>query len=323
MAIKSPKHEVLVADIGGSNARFAMATIGEQSVTVGEMNSFRVSEHKSVADAANAFLQIEQSAPKIACFAVAAHVIGKIVEFTNSPWTFDTPMLRKQLNLTRLLIINDFEALAASVRHLSRSDLVEVKPGKGDKNAPVLVMGPGTGLGQALIVPDGDHERIIATQGGHVGFAPRGAEEIEVLRVLSRDFDRVSIERLLSGGGLVNLHRALCMIAGAPQASRPAGEIASAALNKECPHAVKTVEMFCAILGSAVGDAVLATGARGGVVLGGGILTKIETIFRASKFLDRVLDKGRMRAYVDVPIDLIVRDGAALVGAAARLRERA
>lgn len=312
---------VLVADIGGTNARFALATFANSGVSVGEMHAFRAEDYESIRDAADAFLEAAQAEPKLACFAVAGPITDAVVEFTNSPWVLDIEKTKRQMKLERLLAINDFEALATSVRQLNPGDFLEVKPGAGDPLAPVLVMGPGTGLGQALIVPAGAGDRIIPTEGGHVAFAPHNEDEIEVLRFVQREHKRVSIERLLSGRGLVNIHRALCSIAGTPRASLQADEITRAALTKEYPIAVKAVEMFCAILGAAAGDAVLSSGARGGVVLGGGIIPKIRDAFLNSAFVERFLDKGRMREYVSaVPINLIIRDGAALVGAAAKLK---
>jgi len=196
-----------------------------------------------------------------------------------------------------------------------------VKAGKGEPAAPTLVMGPGTGIGQALIVPTPAGDRIVATEGGHVAFAPYDDEEVEVLRFIRREHKRVSVERLLSGRGLVNIHRALCAIAGTPRVSLQADEITRAAQTKEFPIAVKAVDMFCAIFGSVAGDAALSSGARGGVVIGGGIIPRIRDIFIKSAFVERFLDKGRMRDYVtDIPVRLVVRDGAALVGAAATLK---
>lgn len=314
--------QVLVADIGGTNARFALADIHADRITLGEMHAFRAEDYETIRDAADAFLEAVQAKPGIACFAVAGPITDDIVEFTNSPWVLDIAKVKKQMSLTRLVAINDFEALAASVRHLRPADLSPVKPGVREPQSPILVMGPGTGLGQAIIVPAGRTDIVIATEGGHVAFAPQGEEEIDVLRFVMREHKRVSIERLLSGRGLVNIHRALCAIAGKPRVSLQADEITRAALTREYPIAVKAVDLFCAILGSAVGDAVLASGARGGVILGGGILPKIREIFEKSRFVERFLDKGRMRDYVEqIPIDLIVRDGAALIGAAGRLKE--
>ena len=312
---------LLVADIGGTNARFALATIAGDAVSVGAMHAFRAEDFETIRDAADAFLEAVAAKPRHACFAVAGPITDAVVEFTNSPWVLDIEKTKRQMKLDRLLAINDFEALATSVKQLAPDDFQEIKAGAGDGAAPILVIGPGTGLGQALIVPSPAGDRIIPTEGGHVAFAPYDEEEIEVLRFIQREHKRVSIERLLSGRGLVNIHRALCQLAGTPRASLQADEITRAALTKEFPIAVKAVEMFCAILGSAAGDAVLSSGARGGVVLGGGIIPKIRETFLESAFVDRFMDKGRMRDYVGaVPIKLITRDGAALVGAAAKLK---
>jgi glucokinase len=312
---------VLVADIGGTNARFALATMAGGAVSVGEMHAFRAEDYESIRDAADAFLEAVQAKPRLACFAVAGPITDAVVEFTNSPWVLDIEKTKRQMKLDRLLAINDFEALATSVRQLKPADFLDVKAGEGDASAPILVIGPGTGLGQALIAPGPAGDRVIPTEGGHVAFAPYDDEEIEVLRFIRREHKRVSIERLLSGRGLVNIHRALCAIAGTPRASLQADEITRAALTKEFPIAVKAVDMFCAVLGSAAGDAVLSTGARGGVFLGGGIIPKIREAFLKSAFVERFLDKGRMRDFVSaVPIKLITRDGAALVGAAAKLK---
>ncbi len=313
---------VLVADIGGTNARFALAAI-DGAIDVDAAHVFRAEDYESVRDAADAFLEAAQAKPKAACFAVAGPITDDVVEFTNSLWTLDIKKIKTQLGLSTFEVVNDFEALAAGARDLRPVDLLRVKEGAGDPSAPMLVMGPGTGLGQALIVPSGGKDRVVATEGGHVAFAPSTEEEIEVLRFIMREHKRVSIERLLSGRGLVNIHRALCAISGTPRASLQADEITRAAITREYPVAVRAVELFCAMLGSAAGDAVLATGARGGVLLGGGILPKIRDLFLKSAFIDRFLDKGRMRFYVeDVPVHLIIRDGAALVGAARRLKDR-
>ncbi|MDZ7628183.1 MAG: glucokinase [Parvularculaceae bacterium] len=312
---------VLVADIGGTNARFALATLAEGGVSVGAMHAFRAEDYESIRDAADAFLEAVEAKPRHACFAVAGPITDAVVEFTNSPWVLDIEKTRRQMKFDRLLAINDFEALATSVRQLAPADFLEIKPGEGDAHAPTLVIGPGTGLGQALIVPSPAGDRIIPTEGGHVAFAPYDDEEIDVLRFVRREHKRVSIERLLSGRGLVNIHRALCQMAGTPRVSLQADEITRAALTKEFPIAVKAVAMFCAILGAAAGDAVLSSGARGGVILGGGILPKIREALLTSAFRERFLDKGRMQEYVGaVPIKLITRDGAALVGAAAKLK---
>ena len=312
----------LVADIGGTNARFALASIQDKTISLHEVQNFRAEDFEAPRDAADAYIKTVGK-PRLACFAVAGPVTNPVIAFTNSHWALDIAAMQEALSLERLQIVNDFEALASGVPFLKRDDLLSVKPGAGDPNAPVLVLGPGTGLGQAMIVPGDNGGRVVSTEGGHVSFAPRTEEEIAVMQFLAQEHSRVSVERLLSGPGLVNIHRALSALEGEQPAPFSAAEITLAAMKKSHPIAVKTADMFCDVMGRVAGDAVLACGARGGVVLGGGILPRIQDIFLRSAFVERFLEKGRMRAYVEpVPVDLIIRDGAALLGAAAILMRR-
>lgn len=312
---------VLVADIGGTNARFAVADYADGLVTVHDVQNFRAEDFETVRDAASAYLQSVSLKPKRACFAAAGPVVNGEVSFTNSHWHLSETELLHALELERFVAVNDFYALAAGVPFMGADGFVSVREGSAVLGAPQLVIGPGTGLGQALIVPTDTGPKIITTEGGHVSFAPRTDEEFAVMQFIAREHPRVSVERLLSGRGLVNIHRALCDVANTPRISLQANEITAAAIDKSYPIAVKAVDMFCALLGRVVGDAVLATGALGGVVLGGGILPKIQDVFLASDFTDRFLDKGRMRSYVEpVPVRLIVQDGAALFGAAVALK---
>ncbi len=311
---------ILVADIGGTNARFAIAVSDGGRISIRDAQIFRAEDFETIRDAADAYLESVAEQPKQGCFAAAGPIIDDEVDFTNSHWTLRPSDIAPPLNLDRFLIVNDFFGLAAGVAHLPDDDFVAVKEGSPKPDAPQLVIGPGTGLGQALIVPTGAGQKIVATEGGHVSFAPRTDEEFEIKKFIAREHPRVSVERLLSGRGLVNIHRALCAIEGAQRVSLQANEITAAAISGEYPIAVKAVDMFCSVLGSVAGDAVLATGARGGAVLGGGILPKIRDVFLKSTFVDRFSEKGRMSDYVGaVPVRMIVSDGAALYGAAAAL----
>lgn len=313
--------KILVADIGGTNARFSIAAIDSDAIAVEAPCAFRAADFRTIDEAVAAFLEQAPVRPDAACFAVAAPVGAPQIEFTNSPWVLDVEAMRRRLGVDRFLVVNDFAALAASVRRLETADVLRVKDGVADAAAPTLVIGPGSGLGQSLIVPCGSRDHIIATQGGHVGFAPGNDEEIAVLKILARDYGRVSAERLLSGPGLENIHRALGALAGEAENHLPADEITAASPETD-PLAAKATAMFCAILGATAGDAALAAGAFGGVFLGGGILPKIREKLAKSEFASRFCAKGRMRALLEpVPVDLIVRDGAALLGAAALLAE--
>ena len=313
---------VLVADIGGTNARFAIAEIKRDCIKIFEPHNFRAEDFETVRDAAEAYLESVSVKPSRACVAVAGPVSNEEIVFTNSHWRFRPGDIKTALGMRDFKVINDFYALAAGIAFLPSDAFVNVKAGEGDPSAPVLVIGPGTGLGQALIVPNGGARKIVSTEGGHVTFAPRDDEEMAVMQFIAREHPRVSVERLLSGRGLVNIHRALCAIEGTQRASLQANEITAAAIDGSIPIAGKTVDMFCAVLGRVAGDAVLGTGARGGVVLGGGILPKIRDIFLASTFTEKFLNKGRMQSYIaPVPVKLIVAQSAALYGAAATLEE--
>ena len=314
----------LVADIGGTNARFGLAVYDKPGLVIEYRKSFRAEDFDSVRDAAIAYLEETRAKPDHACFAVAGPVAGAEITFTNSDWSLHIEETRKGLALKSLEVINDFEALAAGLRHLPGSSFMSILPGAGDFTKPVLVIGPGTGLGQALIIPAEDHREIIVpTEGGHVAFAPQTEAETGVMTFIARDHPRVSVERLLSGHGLANIYRALCALSDTQGPILEADEITAAALAGDAPLAAQAVQVFLAILGSVTGDAVLATGAKGGVVLGGGILPKICKLIPDSEFRARFIGKGRMQPYLeDVPVRLLTLDSAALYGAAAILKNR-
>ncbi|MGV6820329.1 MAG: glucokinase [Parvularcula sp.] len=312
---------VIVADIGGTNARFGLASRQGEKLVLDKIQYFRAEDFESPRDAAAAYVESVALHPSKACFAIAAPISGDEIKFTNSHWTLKRSEVSQALSLVEpLSVVNDFYALAAGVGYLPAEGLLSIRTGIAEPCAPSIVIGPGTGLGQAIILRCRDEEFVISTEGGHVCFAPTTEEEIEVLRFIAKEHSRVSVERLLSGRGLVNIHRALCVISGTPRVSLQADEITQAALSGEFPVAVSAVKMFCEVLGSVAGDTVLSIGARNGVFLGGGILPKIRDFFLESRFLDRFDAKGRMRPYVEhVPISMILDDQTALYGAAAQV----
>jgi len=307
----------LVADIGGTNARFALAECNGKKIMLKESQRLRADDFETIHDATSAYLATVNVKPKHACFAVAGPVHREEISFTNSHWKFKPDEIKLSLTLSEFEIVNDFYALACGIEYLPENAFVKIKDGNPQPTAPILVIGPGTGLGQALIVPTNHGSKIIATEGGHTSFAPRTEEEMAVMKFIIREHPRVSVERLLSGRGLVNIHQALCAVNDTQPVPLHADEITQAAQNGDDPIAGKAVNMFCEILGQVAGDGVLGTGAQGGVVLGGGILPKIESLFIGSAFVECFLDKGRMRDYVDVaPIRMIISENGALYGAA-------
>jgi glucokinase len=311
----------LVADIGGTNARFAILRGDPKSgFEAVHTQRLRAEDFEALRDAALAFLQTyDGEQPSRACFAVAGPVGEGEVRLTNSPWRFNPPELAKTLGVERLIAVNDWEALGRGAPLTPESELVTVREGKGRKGAPIAVLGPGTGLGMSYLhEADGPRPRVISTEAGHAAFAPCGEDEIDVLLFVAREFGYVSWERLLSGRGLVTLHRAICRRDGVAWPNLRPDQVTRAAMDGSDPRAVRALDMFCAALGTFAGDAVLMGGARGGVYLGGGILPRIKDFFLKSRFNACFNGRDLMEGYFDdLPVRLIMTDMAALYGAAA------
>jgi glucokinase len=182
---------------------------------------------------------------------------------------------------------------------------------------PVLVMGPGTGLGSAVLLPAQPHATVLATEAGQIALAPGNEREIEILRWLAREREHVSFEHALSGPGLLNLYRAICDLRHqAPLLNQPS-QVTQAALERSDEAAIEALEVFCSLLGSFVGDLVLLYGARGGVFLAGGILPQIRDVLLASQFRQRFFNKGVMRAFLQqVPVRLMEHGQLGVIGAA-------
>ena len=315
----------LVADIGGTNARFAIAVPdeGSKGFSLEHQQSFRAEDFDTLLGAVNAYGEyLPTPIPKQACFAVAAQPSNGVYHFTNSPWMLDSEEIKDALSLSTMMVVNDFQAMTSGARYMQDEDRILVRDGTAVPDAPQIVLGPGTGLGLGLLVPCGDKVRIIATEGGHAAFAPQNEEEIEILRLIMREHKLVLFEHLLSGRGLVNIHRALCVLAGKPRVSLRPSEITAAAYGDDYPIAKKAVNVFCAILGSFAGNAAVTTGARGGVMLAGGILPKISDVFLKSDFNARFGAKGPHEKYLaKVPVHLLTSEATALIGAAHLLRD--
>lgn len=307
----------LIADIGGTHARFALVDAHGQA---GEPMVMRCAEHAGPAQAAQAFLAAQGGGgqPKRAAFAVASPITGDVVDLTNSAWHFSIEQTRRELGLDRLDVINDFTAVALSVRHLGPGHLLKVGGGAAVAGCPIAVLGPGTGLGVSALVPDSaGHWTALATEGGHVTLAAANAQEDAVLDWLRQRFGHVSAERILSGPGMVNLYEALAALRGVPAAYSTPDAISQRALDGSCPLCRETLDMFFAMLGTVAGNLVLSVGARGGVFIAGGILPRMRDTFAQSGFRRRFEDKGRFRDYLaPVPTWLVVHPQPAFAGLA-------
>ena len=315
----------LVADIGGTNARFGWIAGPEQPVA--HVRVLPVTAHRSPADAAKAYLaqlaELESIAvvPRCAAFAVATAIDGDQVELTNAHWSFSRAQTQAELGLDLLLLLNDFEALALSLPRLTHDQLRYWQPAPSVAHPPIhalAVIGPGTGLGVAGVAPWGGGWLALPGEGGHATLAAGDDFEAALLAHVRRDFEHVSAERLLSGIGMPVLHGAVAQVLGGALAQPLTTEsIVERAISGQDPVCERTIDAFCALLGSFAGNVALTLGSRGGVYVGGGIVPRLGERFFASQFRARFEAKGRFRSYMQgIPTALITDTLAALAGAA-------
>ena len=313
----------LVGDVGGTNARFALAHVEHGAVRLDDPVAFRAADYAQGRDAVRAFIERLPPAerPKYAVIAAAGPINDGAVSFTNNTaWRFDERDLAQTCGLAAVRLINDFTAQALAIDHLGPGDVHRIGPeGQPVARATAAILGPGTGFGAAAQVDDGFTRAILTGEGGHVGFAPCDDVELEIVRRLTERFGRVSVERLLSGPGLANLRETLAQIAGAAAQPIEPDEITRRALAGDAACAA-ALGRFCAILGSVAGDFALAVGARRGVYIAGGIAPAILGFIESSDFRRRFEAKGRMSDYLKaVPTLVVTAAHAALIGAASQL----
>jgi glucokinase len=311
----------MIADIGGTNARFALLDGMERHDEI----VLACADYPDLVSAAEEYLrQVGATGglrPSEAALAIAGPITGDIVRMTNHVWEFSAAHTRQQLNLKRLIVLNDFTALAMAVRHLSGADLEQVGGGKAVPNSPIAVLGPGTGLGVSGLIPTGQpigqYWIPLQGEGGHVTLAVMNEREVAVLKQLQQRFSHVSAERVLSGPGLVSLYDALCGVEDVMPEILTPPEITQRAQDGSCKLCSEAVSMFCALLGTMASNLVLTLGALGGVYIGGGIAPGLGRLFTSSRFRDRFEDKGRFTDYVArVPTYVIRAELPALLGLA-------
>ena len=309
----------LIADIGATHARFALLANNEFS----QIQVFLVADYDTLMDAVAAYLGQFPAGerPAEAALAVAGPVIGDRVMMMNSAWSFSISGLKQQFGWVRLHILNDFAANALAVPALTSDDLIQIGEGAPMPDTPVVVLGPGTGLGVAGLVPvvgdapsGGTRWIAIPGEGGNVTLPALDSREAAIIDILRRQYAHVSAEIVLSGPGLVNLYESLCELAGKPATPSMPEDITH--LYPGCdPQRREAVTIFCAMLGTFAGDVALTFGARGGVYIMGGIVPKIVEIFRHSAFRERFEFKGRYRHYLSsVPTYVVMNPYPAFVG---------
>jgi glucokinase len=309
----SSRDSVVLADVGGTNVRFAVL----RGNVLGPIEHMAVRDHRLFVDALASFMAPQEERTQIgsAIFAVAGVVTGERCALTNNPWVVDAVELRARFGFTSIHIINDFEAVAWSLPHLTRNDLRTVGGREPAVEAPIVAIGPGTGLGVAAYVPRAKGGFVLSSEGGHTTVPSGSLREDAIIENLRQRFGHVSVERVLSGHGLENLYSAIASIDSLTVPDRAAAEITQAAVKGSCAASRSALDIFCALLGEVAGDFALSFGARGGVFIAGGILPQIGDYLSRSQFRSRFEAKGRLRGYLEaIPVYLILHDDPAFIG---------
>ncbi|TDR76520.1 glucokinase [Paludibacterium purpuratum] len=314
----------LLADVGGTNARFALETAPG---VIEEVDVRASAQFPTLLAAARDYLR-QTGAKQVAhaAIGIATAVTGDSVRMTNHSWAFSIAALKRDLGLASLVVLNDFTALAWSLPHLPSTELIQVGGGAPVSSYPMALIGPGTGLGVSGLVYGAQGPIPLSGEGGHVGFAPEDEEEVELWRFARTRFEHVSTERFLSGSGLGLIHEARLAMRGLPDAGLSAADITRQALGGQSPECMASLDRFCAILGSAAGALALTLGARGGVFIGGGIVPRLGETFVRSPFRRRFEQAGRLSGFLAaMPTYVIHSQYPGLIGAqaalAAHLRE--
>ncbi len=311
---------LLIGDIGGTNARFALANPEQPGFH--DAMTLKCADFAWADDAIRHYLdELSADSPSVICLAAAGPVVENTVQVTNNHWTLNATDISADFGIDAVRLMNDFEALAYSVPHLQSVDslpigLPDLKPLPMD-SFNVAIIGPGTGLGTAGLIKRGSSLIPVVGEGGHVGFAPKSQVQIEILSALRSKFDRVSVERLISGSGLENIFWALTLIHGEQRTQLSAKDIFANGGEGGDPRAAEAIHMFFEILGQVAGDLALTMGAEDGVYIAGGIAKRYPELLQNSGFRNAFENKGRHRAYMErIPTLLITHDEPGLLGSA-------
>ncbi len=315
-------NSIIVADIGGTYARFGIApSTLSKTLTIDLQATLTCADFPSFIECANHYLKMLPTLTlQNACFAFAGPVMGDEVIMTNNNWRILLPEIKTALKLEHLEVINDFAAQACAIPHLESSELSVIKPGKILPESSKTVLGPGTGLGIGALIHCNGTWHPLAGEGGHIGFSYPNILGSDIFLALHAKHNFLSLETLLSGNGLVNIYRAVCEVHKADVKDYDESDISRIGVRNSDPLCQQTLRLFCEILGAAAGDFALINGSKGGVYLAGGILPRIEDFLKTSNFSSTFNQKGKMTNFLDnIPVFLVKKDNPALYGAASWL----
>jgi glucokinase len=327
MKAKNPvKARVLAGDIGGTKTTLGVFVAGKQRPVAAGVERFASGESPDLETIVERFLEKHPAVIRHACFGVAGPVVRGKSKTTNLPWEISEGALKKRFKWAHVRLLNDLTATAEAVPLLTTRERVALNEVRASKNQNLALVAPGTGLGQALLVFHNRHYVPVSSEGGHVDFAPANEAEIRLWRYLRDRFGHVSVERVLSGPGLVHIYAWLRDQEGYREPGRlqermgeedPAKVITETALNEGVPLCREALQVFVSVLGRTAGNLALTGTATGGVYLGGGIPPKILPALQGERFKKAFVDKGRFEGYLKrIPLRVILNDRAALLGAA-------
>ncbi|QBE62806.1 glucokinase [Pseudoduganella lutea] len=314
----------LLADVGGTNARFALESAPGQ---VSHIHVLPGAEYPTLAAALQAYLalpDVAAAAPAVrhGAIAIANPVTGDYVRMTNHHWEFSIEAMRQECGFEVLAVVNDFTALARSLPFLGEHKR-QVGGAAGVPDTPLGLIGAGTGLGVSGLIPSPSGWTALLSEGGHVSFSPVNETEVAILQFAWREFEHVSAERLMSGAGIELIYRALADQRQLPAEALTPAEIARRALAGDCALCDAAIETFCGMLGTIAANLAVTLGAQGGIYIGGGIVPKLGERFDRSAFRARFEAKGRFRQYLSaIPAFVITADYPAFLGVSAILAER-
>ena len=304
----------LVGDVGGTTCRLGLATREGGAVVLRDVRRFAVRDHAGVEDCIDAYLSATEAEPDAIGIAAAGPVFENAVRMTNISWVVDAAELERRFSVGRAVVLNDWVGMAKGAKVLGPDAFRPVIHGEIDWGEPVTLLGPGTGMGIALATP----ERVIGTEGGHVSFAPETDREAAILQILWRKMDYVSWETLVSGPGLLRIYSALCDIKGERATIGETADLTAAAGLSGTPR--EAVMAFCGLLGAYAGNAALLHGAKGGVVIAGGVARHVAPYFGESDFARRFRDRGTGSWFVEhIPVTHMHAHSVALYGVAGEL----
>ncbi|MCC3860362.1 glucokinase [Pseudemcibacter aquimaris] len=310
--------ELLVADIGGTNVRFAIASINDENdISLNNINMCPTENWLYLEDAVNDYLSHVGKRPARASIAFAGPVNSDLVTMTNGTWEFKQSELASYLNMEEVKVMNDYCAHACSMPLLKGDQLVQIGGGEVAENGNMVVLGPGTGVGVGALVSVGDKWKAVASEGGHVGFSASGDLEKEINRIIADEYHRVSIEEMVSGRGISNIYYALGIINGTHNLRLHPAEINKMASDDNDPDSVQAIKIFSGMLGSFASDMAGTFNATGGVYLAGGVLPKLKDFFLDSNFREKFEENEKLPFVKDIETHLIMEEYPALFGAAA------